>query len=217
MEKDLLVNLIRKLNDQGHNPATSGNYSLREDLESNIILVSQSGIDKSEFTKSNLLEVDLNSGKLIQKIDLEKNLKSSDETAVHLAIYQNTQAKCVLHSHLLEIVLLAELFPHSNQIEISGYELLKAFKGVKSHEEVVAIPCLENSQDMSLVSQSVRKLFRQLSPTTFGLILRKHGIYVWGSSVSEAKRHLEAFEYLAIFLLAQRNLYSSEFGFQGSG
>jgi methylthioribulose-1-phosphate dehydratase len=33
-------------------------------------------------------------------------------------------------------------------------------------------------------------------PRIPGILLRKHGIYAWGANAFEAKRHLEAFEYL---------------------
>lgn len=33
-------------------------------------------------------------------------------------------------------------------------------------------------------------------PRIPGIVLRKHGIYAWGANAFEAKRHLEAFEFL---------------------
>jgi methylthioribulose-1-phosphate dehydratase len=33
-------------------------------------------------------------------------------------------------------------------------------------------------------------------PRIPGIVLRNHGIYAWGANAFEAKRHLEAFEFL---------------------
>ena len=54
-EMKKLANLIRVMNTQGHNPATSGNYSLRSHIDPEIAFVSESGIDKSTFTEENFL------------------------------------------------------------------------------------------------------------------------------------------------------------------
>jgi methylthioribulose-1-phosphate dehydratase len=32
--------------------------------------------------------------------------------------------------------------------------------------------------------------------TNFGFLIYKHGIYAWGDSIFEAKRHLETWEFL---------------------
>ena len=33
-------------------------------------------------------------------------------------------------------------------------------------------------------------------PETHGVLLSRHGLYTWGESVAEARRHLEALEFL---------------------
>jgi methylthioribulose-1-phosphate dehydratase len=34
------------------------------------------------------------------------------------------------------------------------------------------------------------------NPEIHGIYLRRHGLYTWGETVSEAKRHIEIFEFL---------------------
>jgi methylthioribulose-1-phosphate dehydratase len=34
------------------------------------------------------------------------------------------------------------------------------------------------------------------NPNCHGIYLRRHGLYTWGADVSEARRHIEIFEFL---------------------
>src|SRR5690606_35239733 len=133
-----LAKLVRSLNVSGHNPATSGNYSLRSTTSPEYALVSESGIDKGLFTEDNLILVDIKSAKQ-HEIFQGLGKKSSDETALHLAVYKATDANCVRHSHMLEGILFAEMFPGESFLKIAGLELLKGLKGIKTHETKVQI------------------------------------------------------------------------------
>lgn len=203
-EVEKLVTLIQQLNTKGHNLATSGNYSLYCESMGDYVLVSESGIDKANFTQNNFLPVHRHN-KEISRESHYAGRKSSDETAVHLAIYNNTHAGCVLHSHFMESLLFARLHPNKDVITLLGLEMLKAFRGIKSHEESFVFPVFDNTQDMDALSvklDTVLKSYRQ----TYAILLRDHGIYVWGKDVQEAKRHLEAFEYIFKFTVACNTL-----------
>ncbi|MDT8448055.1 MAG: methylthioribulose 1-phosphate dehydratase [bacterium] len=202
-EAEALAALVRQLNQGGHNPATSGNYSLRQTDQAPWAWISESGIDKSTFSAENLLPVDCATGQLHPDF---AGRRSSDETELHLAIYRATNAGAVLHSHFLEGLLFADQFPGQDNIRLGGLELLKGFAGVKTHEAEVLLPCFENSQDVPKLAEAVT--LRLKAPDEhFGFLLRGHGLYVWGRDVKEAKRHLEVFEYIIkYYVLSQRNL-----------
>lgn len=187
-----LVSLAREINRQGHNSATSGNYSLK--ASNDVYWVSQSGVDKGALTLSHFLPVN-DAGKLLEE-PLEKNVKTSDEMAVHLAIYrQMKNAGCVIHAHsMAAIVWSEERLQQKRPLVLKGWELLKGLHGIKTHEIAVDIAHLDNSQDMdALAKQIVPKLS---GANQWCLILRGHGIYVWGGNVAEAKRHWETYQYL---------------------
>jgi methylthioribulose-1-phosphate dehydratase len=59
----------------------------------------------------------------------------------------------------------------------------------------VWIPIFPNSQDIATLSLEVKAYLDQ-NPNTFGFLLGGHGLYAWGNSLAEAKRHTEAFEFL---------------------
>lgn len=203
-EMKKLAQLVRILNIQGHNPATSGNYSLRSQTSPDIALVSESGIDKSKFTEHNFLPIYYQTREMHPDYKV-LNRKSSDETDIHLTIYQVTKANCVLHSHMLDSLLFADLFAGKQFATIKNLELLKGFKGVKTHELEINIPLFENTQDIRALAEDIKPAILS-SQNSYGLLLRGHGLYVWGETVEEAKRHLEVFEYIFRYYIRSKGL-----------
>lgn len=57
------------------------------------------------------------------------------------------------------------------------------------------MPILENSQDMTVLAQQLSALLSE-QPNIPGFLLRGHGLYTWGASIQEAKRHVEILEFL---------------------
>ena len=80
-------------------------------------------------------------------------------------------------------------------LELEGYEMLKAFSGVHTHEHREVVPLFANNQDILELSRMVvSQLKSQENP--HGFLIEGHGLYTWGSNLNEAVRHLEAFEFL---------------------
>ena len=80
-------------------------------------------------------------------------------------------------------------------MKIKGYEMLKGLQGVRTHEHSEWLPIIENSQEMPALAQQVGETLNQC-PDAHGFMLRRHGLYSWGETVSEAKRHVEILEFL---------------------
>jgi methylthioribulose-1-phosphate dehydratase len=89
-------------------------------------------------------------------------------------------------------------------VAIAGLEMLKGLEGITTHTATVEIPILPNSQDMSEVSQTLRVLLQQSNPSPYGILLEGHGLYTWGKTLFQARRHLEILEFL--FELLYRKL-----------
>jgi methylthioribulose-1-phosphate dehydratase len=73
--------------------------------------------------------------------------------------------------------------------------MLKGLEGVRTHKHREWLPILENSQDMVELGDRVAKTL-QATPGIHGFLLREHGLYTWGASLQEAKRHVEILEFL---------------------
>jgi methylthioribulose-1-phosphate dehydratase len=77
-------------------------------------------------------------------------------------------------------------------MSFSGLEMLKGL-GFKTHDVKVIIPVIENSQDMRYLASMLPSYINEDVP---GFVLRGHGLYAWGKTPHEAKRHVEIFEFL---------------------
>ena len=184
---DQIAQVIRNYNSKGWSPATSTNYSFKD--EKNQIWVSRSGIDKSEFKGEDFIKINLKG----EAIEEYVNLKPSAETLIHCFIYKMfPETKVILHSHGINPVVISSL--EKTEVSFEGYEIQKGFEGQKTHLNKITIPILDNSQEMSFFEKEL--VYKQAQITNHCFIIRKHGTYAWGKSLFEAKRHLETLDYL---------------------
>lgn len=188
-EIDALCATARWCYTQGWVPATSGNFSVRPS-ETGRILITASGLDKGTLTPAGLLEVDLE-GRVVSGVG-----KPSAETGLHLVLYKTRPAAgAILHVHTVWNTLLSCIHAGAGHVILEGYELLKGLSGVATHEHVERVPILKNSQDYSHLKIELANAFNEY-PDAHGVLLSRHGLYTWGKSVAEARRHLEALEFL---------------------
>ncbi len=105
------------------------------------------------------------------------------------------EAGAILHVHTVWNTLLSGIHAAAGHVEITGYELLKGLSGVRSHQHVERVPILANSQDYAQLTAQLAVVLDE-NPVAHGVLLSRHGLYTWGESVAEARRHLEALEFL---------------------
>lgn len=168
---------------------TSGNFSTVVSRDPLQLAITASGNDKGNLTPGQILLID-ETGAVIAG-----DGKPSDETKLHLAAVRLRGAGAVLHTHSVWSTLLSHKFASQGGITISGFEMVKGLAGVKTHEHEEWLPIIENSQDMEELSQTVAATLTQF-PAAHGFLLRSHGLYTWGQTLQEAKRHIEIFEFL---------------------
>ncbi|HLL99704.1 MAG TPA: methylthioribulose 1-phosphate dehydratase [Pyrinomonadaceae bacterium] len=168
---------------------TSGNFSARISEKPLRLCITASGNDKGALDETQFLELDDNSD-VLQGFG-----KPSAETLLHLTIYRMRNPGAILHTHSVWGTILSDVFFENGAIEIEGYEMLKGLTGVTTHEHTEILPIIENSQDYIALSHVVENVLRE-NPQCHGIYLRRHGLYTWGKDVTEAKRHVEIFEFL---------------------
>ncbi|MBK9489795.1 MAG: methylthioribulose 1-phosphate dehydratase [Haliscomenobacter sp.] len=181
---------IHFLHQKGWAPATSSNYSFRKTGQSNFY-VSQSGIDKGAFTEAHFLQVDERGN------PVQDSRKPSAETLLHCAIYRLfPEVHCVLHTHTVLNTILSQLWQTQGHIELKDYEILKGFSGIKTHEVSVKIPIFANTQDIAALSIELEEFVQKQDPEVKAFLIAGHGMYTWGATIADAKRHVEVVEFL---------------------
>ena len=182
-----LCKICQSFGARGWCRATSGNFSIR--VNESCCLITRSGRDKSRLTPDDLMVCNLDGNAL------DPDCRPSAETPLHMRLYQlDDRIGAVLHTHSVSSTLLSR--QSGSHLNVSGFEMQKAFSGVTSHEADVSIPVYDNDQDMDSLADLIEKAWDDKPPSVPGFLIRGHGLYAWGKNAEEAERHVEGFEFL---------------------
>jgi methylthioribulose-1-phosphate dehydratase len=193
----VLVENVREMASAGLTPATSSNFSCR--LDDRHAAITVSGRDKGRLREDDVMVVDFD-GKAVGS-----ELRPSAETLLHTQLYRRFgEIGCVLHTHSLAQTVASRLYLGPGYVRLEGYELLKAFHGNETHDTHVDLPVLPNTQDMHTLAAQVDALLDR--QCMWGYLIDGHGLYTWGRDMAEARRHLDAFEFLLNCELELRKL-----------
>jgi methylthioribulose-1-phosphate dehydratase len=184
-----LVSIGQEFYRRGWVMGTSGNFSAVVSTRPLKLLMTPSGAHKGRLKASDFLAVD-KSGQASPRTK-----KPSAEALLHLEIVRARGAGAVLHTHSVWSTILSEHHAHRQGLAIEGYEMLKGLEGVKTHEHREWIPILDNDQDMVRLAGRTRQLLAEHG-SCHAFLLRRHGLYTWGDTLSQAARHVEILEFL---------------------
>ncbi len=192
---------------RGWSVGTSSNYSVvvsRDPLE---LVVTASGKDKGRLTRDDFVRVGADGAPVAPG-----QPRSSAETMLHVMLARQHQAGgedvgAILHTHSVWDTLLSDLYGDDGEIEVAGYELLKGLAGVKTHEHTEWMPIFENTQDIpALAEEAEQRIFGQHGRSVHGFLIRRHGLYTWGRTLEDARRHVEVYEFLFECLARRRGI-----------
>ncbi|WBL17259.1 methylthioribulose 1-phosphate dehydratase [Sutcliffiella sp. NC1] len=181
-------------------PGTSGNLSIKVSTNPLTFFVTASGKDKRKRTAEDFLLVD-NTGAPAE----ETKLKPSAETQLHVEVYNRTNAGAVFHVHTIDNNVISEIYKEDGKITFKGQEIIKAL-GYWEEDAEVSIPIIKNDAHIPTLSQQFSKY---IHGDKGAVLILNHGITVWGETAFEAKKYLEAWEFLFSYhlkLLALQNV-----------
>lgn len=187
----------QRIYSNGWSPATSSNYSMR--LNADYCAVTVSGRDKGQLTETDVMVVDMANQPASAG-------KPSAETGLHTQLYRRLPAaQAVLHTHSPASTVLTMHYPRENILRLEGYELLKAFSGITTHESRLDIPVFDNTQDIDALAGDVDQAMAD-GRITHAYLIRGHGVYTWAESMAACYRQLEALEFLFAVEVQRRQL-----------
>jgi methylthioribulose-1-phosphate dehydratase len=196
---EALVAAGRRMDQRGWVPATSGNLSARLDGAERMA-ITRSGVHKGFLAARDIIEVDFD-GRC-----LTPGMKPSAETLLHCQIYRLwPEVGSVLHGHSVPATALTLALPQAQAIHLDGYEILKAWSGITTHEARASLLVVDNDQDMQRLAARLAPAL-EAGQAPIGYVLRGHGVYVWGADVAAALNRMEALEFLLATEIERRKL-----------
>lgn len=194
--REKLARVGQEFHARGWSLATSSNYSAVLSREPFRLLISASGADKARMAPEDFVIVD-EAGDLVAG-----QARPSAETLLHVEAALSgsddiPSPGAVLHTHSVWATLLSAEHLAAGRIELTGLEMLKGLSGVRSHDERITLAVFPNTQDIPALARDVRRR-RVQAPLSLrhGYLIAGHGLYTWGADIQEARRHLEALEFL---------------------
>lgn len=175
---------------------TSGNLSVVLGRDPLRLAVTVSGLDKGELTARDVVVVDA-LGEVVPDQPDPARVPSA-EAGLHGRIAAVSGASAVVHVHVLAPVVAAQRWPAG--VPLRDLEMLKGF-GRAAHGDLVTIPVIGNGQDMRVLGDAFEAGYRADTPA---LIVARHGVYVWGDDLRQARHRLECLEWLLRFAVETR-------------
>lgn len=129
------------------------------------------------------------------------------ESLFHLAIISNAGAGAVLQTHSVWSTVLSDAYSPAGGIELEGFDVLKSLSRARAAYPVEWVPILQRTEDHRALAETVGRLLKK-QPEIHAVLVRKHGLYTWGSTVQEAAHHMEIFELLFEVVVRQLHIFS---------
>ena len=196
MSRETVIRDARDFYAHGWLFGTCGNLSWRaEGGESFWITVS--GRDKGRLQPEDFIQCTL-AGDPMGPVTPQA--KPSAETLLHGEIYRHfgpDEVGAVYHVHDLFAALCGDRDAATGFTRLTGIETIKGL-GIWEEDAVVDVPILPNPAHIPTLAEHTRAhLARPRGPWSPPCVnILRHGVYAWGATPFEAKRHIESLGYL---------------------
>jgi len=192
----LIPELCRLMYTQGWVTGTGGGITIKRGNE---IYIAPSGVQKERIKAEDMFVVD-GLGKEISAPG--RGLKPSACTPLFFNAYRMRDAGAVIHTHSQHAVMVTLL--NDREFRITHQEMIKGimlWKGswnqsiyLNFNEELV-VPIIENTNREEELQERMAQKMEEY-PTSCAILVRRHGVYVWGPTWQKAKTMCECYDYL---------------------
>ena len=186
--KKELCELCRHFYTLGWVSGTGGGIAIRHDRG---ILMAPSGVEKERVQPDDVFLVD-EEGEVLEP---PKNSGKLTECApLFLAAFKHRSAGACMHSHSLHIVLAAALVPSGEPLVLHRMEMMKGLSGV-GYFDYHEIPVIHNTARECELTDRLEQAILDY-PNASAVIVRNHGVYIWGRDARHTKTQAECLDYL---------------------
>ncbi|XP_029829416.2 uncharacterized protein LOC8029502 isoform X3 [Ixodes scapularis] len=203
--RNLIPELCRQFYHLGWVTGTGGGMSIRLGQE---IYVAPSGVQKERIQPEDLFVQDLEE-RFLAGPPPHKKLRKSECTPLFMNAYTLRGAGAVIHTHSKAAVLATLLCP-GPEFRITHQEMIKGIKKGQSgvsyrYDEELVVPIIENVPFERDLKASMKEAMERY-PDTCAVLVRRHGVYVWGDTWERAKSMCECYDYLFDVAVKMRQL-----------
>jgi len=185
--KRLIVELCQQFYAQGWVSGTGGGISIRENGR---VYLAPSGVQKERIAEQDLYVLD-ESGAVLEQPE-NAGLRPSACQPLFFNAYRLRNAGAVLHSHAMPAMLVTLLYAEA--FECTQLEMIKGIEG-HGYYDRLRVPIIENTAHECDLADSMAAAI-EAYPDSHAVLVRRHGVYVWGRDWVQAKTHAECYHYL---------------------
>ncbi|KAJ2157494.1 Methylthioribulose-1-phosphate dehydratase [Coemansia sp. RSA 552] len=200
---NLIPELCRQFYTLGWVTGTGGGISIREGTK---VFIAPSGVQKERIEPADIFVLDLQTRAALRSP--APPIKPSACTPLFYNAYTMRAAGACIHTHSQSAVLVTLLY--DSEFAISHQEMIKGIRRGASDTnlrffDTLRVPIVENTaQEEDLTQRMAEAMDRY--PETCAVLVRRHGVYVWGESWQKAKTMAECFDYLFELAVRMRQL-----------
>ncbi|KAF9736392.1 Methylthioribulose-1-phosphate dehydratase [Paraphaeosphaeria minitans] len=203
-----ICTLCAKFYSLGWVTGTGGGTSIRHGDK---IYIAPSGVQKELMRPTDMFVMDFESREYLRRPAAHK---PSACTPLFYAAFKRG-AGCCIHTHsqwaVLVTLLVEREFGSSAPFEIEQIEQIKGIP--KGRDKVgnlgyfnrLRIPIIENTAHEEDLTDSLEKAM-EAYPDSYAVLVRRHGIYVWGDNVHKAKTQCESIDYILQLAVEMKKL-----------
>jgi len=185
--RTVIVELCRQFYAQGWVSGTGGGISIRQDGR---VYLAPSGVQKERIAERDLYVLS-ESGDILEQ-PASAGLKPSACQPLFFNAFRLRNAGAVLHSHALPAMLVTLLYGEA--FECTELEMMKGIEG-HGYYDRLRVPIIDNTAHECDLADSMAQAIEQ-NPRAHAVLVRRHGVYIWGKDWVQAKTHAECYHYL---------------------
>ncbi|KAL8737051.1 MAG: hypothetical protein Q9181_002066 [Wetmoreana brouardii] len=193
---------------------TGGGVSIKDGA---YIFIAPSGVQKELMQPRDIFVMEHSTRAYLRKPPV---LKPSACTPLFLAAFDRGAGSCI-HTHsqwavLVTLLVEGDALAAGESVATSCFEIeqIEQIKGIPKgrgkegmlgYFDRLRVPIIENTAHEEDLTHSLETAMEHY-PDTYAVLVRRHGVYVWGDSVQKAKTQAESLDYIFRLAVEMRRL-----------
>ncbi len=179
---NLIPELCRLFYTLGWVTGTGGGISIRKGKH---VYIAPSGVQKERMEPDHLYVLDGQTKEILSSPPPELNFKPSQCTPLFFNTFDLREAGSCIHTHSQQAVMVTLLYP-GTEFTITHQEMIKGIRIGSSNQnhkyyDRITVPIIENTAEEADLKDRMAEAIKKY-PDSNAVLVRRHGVYVWGET-----------------------------------